>query len=334
MASNFRGNPAPKPYAFVPFASAQPDRQQPTLGQQKFGRTGQVSGRLDLELTVKTTTFVASGIVARGQDVGLRESVVKTAVLADQSLVIPGSSLKGVVRSVYEALTKSCVCKTKAKIPKSLKECSVKGNESKICPACRAFGAMSWQGLIQFTDAKGNTSVDTIGFMPSLYAPRPKSPAYTDRQGSLKGRKFYYQATTAVDKGKQGIPVQAAGVNYMFRGQVRVKNLSFAEFGALLLVLGQDPQHPLALKAGGGKPVGMGALGTKVAQFEQVTNWPSRYQSYDATGGNILTGANLEQFMQSAIAEAKKDLVQTQALQTLTQILRWPTTRTAPKGLY
>lgn len=323
-----------KPYAFVSFPSDQPDRQIPTLGQQKFGRQGQISGNLDLELTVKTTTFVASGIVARGKDVGLRDSVVKTAVLADRSLVIPGSSLKGVVRSVYEAITTSCICKTKANVPKTLKECQVKKDNQAICPACRVFGAMGWQGLIQFRDATGNTASNTICFMPSLYAPRPKSPAYKDDQGNLKGRKFYYQATAAVDKGKQGIPIQAAGLDYQFRTQVRLKNLDYAEFGALLIILGQDPKHPLALKAGGGKPVGMGALTTKVRAFEQVTHWADRYQSYEATGAKILSGQDLQPFMAGAIAEAKQQLVQASALEQLTEILRWPTTRTAPEGAY
>ncbi|OUL36095.1 hypothetical protein [Nostoc sp. 106C] len=50
---------------------------------------------------------------------------------------------------------------------------------------------------------------------------------------------------------------------------------------------------------------------------------------------NQLTGAKLEKFKQNAIKQAHETkLVQPEQLQQLTEILKYPTNRQAPEGMY
>lgn len=326
--------PAPKPYAMVSLPKQSPKRQKP-IGQDAF-KPKRLSGKISLRLTVKTTAFVASGVVAMGDDVPnlpQKRPLIKVAVTRDRSLIIPGSSFKGVVRSTYEAMTQSCLCKTKAKkdtIPSGYCECN---NKTKLCPACQVFGAMGWQGLISFQDAIACEMKPSIGFMPSLYAPRKHCQAYY-KNGQVAGRKFYYNADKSVDKGKQGIPVQQAGTDLTFATQLRFMNLTEAEFGTLAIALGQDRQYPLSLKVGGGKPVGMGTMLIEVTEVERSSNLRDRYLNYEPPASDRLSGDELQSFINKTTQTARQQLVLERQLQELAEILKWPANRTAPEGVY
>lgn len=325
----------PKPYELVSLSRQPPQRNKPA-GQDQF-KPDRLSGKINLRLTVKTAAFVASGIVAAGSDVSAQMRsvpLIKTSVQRAQQMVIPGSSLKGVVRSTYEAITASCLCKTKANrtaIPNGYSECQRVDN---LCSACQVFGAMGWQGVIHFADAIATETRPTVGFMPSLYAPRTHRQGYY-LNGQVAGRKFYYHTVRAVDKGQQrGIAVQQAGGEFIFTTQVRFMNLTQAELGTLLIVLGQDKQkNPIALKVGGGKPIGMGTMEVEVTEIFRLQNWRQRYSNYQSEP-EVLTGAKLQEFMQQAIQAAHRQIVQPQQLQELKTVLQWPTDREPPEGMY
>ncbi|MBD2182394.1 RAMP superfamily CRISPR-associated protein [Aerosakkonema funiforme] len=334
-------NPTPetnnqKPYQLISLPSQPPPRDKP-IGQDRF-KSDRISGTISLRLTVKTATFVASGVTAMGSDLsGNAKNIplIKTAVGRDRLLTIPGSSLKGVVRSAYEAITRSCLCKTKAEsnqIPNGYRECK---DNTKLCPACQVFGAMDWQGLIRFSDAILNNAQWSVGFMPSLYAPRKQRAGYYIN-GRIAGRKFYYHFVKSIDKGQQGIPVQQAGKELIFTTQVGLRNLSLAELGTLLIVLGQDSKNPIALKVGSGKPIGMGTMVVEVTEIQRIEKqkeWRDRYCNYN-TSPPSLTGNSLKEFIRKAIELASTQLVQSQQLQELRQVLQWPTTREPIDGVY
>jgi hypothetical protein len=334
--------PAPKPYAMVSLPKKSPKRHKP-IGQDAF-KPKRLSGTISLRLTVKTTAFVASGVVAMGDDVPnlpQKRPLIKVAVTRDRNLIIPGSSLKGVVRSTYEAMTQSCLCKTKAKketIPSGYRECD---NKNKLCPACQVFGAMNWQGLISFQDAIACEMKPSIGFMPSLYAPRQRCREYYKKERKndreyvkVAGRKFYYHADKSVDKGKQGIPVQQAGTDLTFATQLRFMNLTEAEFGTLAIALGQDQQYRLALKVGGGKPIGMGTMLVDVTEVERSSNLRDRYLNYEPPASDRLSGDELQSFINKTTQIARQQLVQERQLQELAEVLKFPANRTAPEGVY
>lgn len=334
-----------KPYQLISLPPQPPDKARPA-GQERF-RSDRITGKIHLRLTVKTTAFVASGVMAMGSDLSSTTKtipLIKTAVERDRSLLIPGSSLKGAIRSTYEAITRSCLCKVTKKyqshIPAGYSECTInrQRNQLNVCPACQIFGAMDWQGLVHFTDAQCEKSGFNTGFMPSLFRPRPDERKAYFKNGKVAGRKFYYHVIKAVDRGQQqGIPVQQAGKEYTFTTQVRFMNLSQVELGALLIVLGQDAENKIALKVGGGKPIGMGTMVAEVTEIQEIQTkqeWRDRYSSYNAEPA-ALTGNFLEEFIKKAIQSARtSQLVQSQQLQELKEVLKWPTEREAPEGVY
>ncbi len=335
----------PKPYQLISLPAESPKKSKPA-GQDRF-KNDRLSGFIGLRLTVKTSAFIASGVVAMGSDLSNTTRnipLIKTSLDRNQQLLIPGSSLKGVVRSTYEAITRSCLCKVtrryQEQVPSGYKECVInrQRNQVEVCAACQVFGAMDWQGLVHFTDAQCEKNGFSTGFMPSLYRPRPdERRAYFNQQGKVAGRKFYYHAVKSVDAGDRGIPVQQAGKEFTFITQLRFMNLTQAELGTLLIVLGQDKQNKMALKVGGGKPVGMGTMVVDVTEIDLIKSkeeWRDRYSNYDSQPPS-LTEKALEEFVQKIIKVAHSEkLVQDKQLQELKQVLQWPTDRQPPEGVY
>ena len=336
-------NPAetgePKPYELISFPKERPPKNPPAGHHQYLG--DRLHGTLFLTLKVQTTLHVSTGVVVMGSDIGSRVPLIKTMVQnIDQKLSIQGSSLKGCIRSAYEAITNSTLAvitsRYRDKIPQERLPCK---NKQELCPASQVFGALDWQGLIEFSDAKCQNTGFATGFMPSLYRPRPdQRRAYFDARGNVAGRKFYYHTIRAIDKGQdRGITVQQAAKEYTFKTQIQFKNLTAAELGTLLIVLGQDPKYPIALKVGGGKPIGMGTMTVEVTAAKVLQNkgdLRDRYSSYNPPESDSMTGTKLQLFMQKNIQAAHSSLVLATQLQQLAEVLKYPTDREPPTGMY
>lgn len=336
-------NPAetgePKPYELISFPKERPPINPPAGHHQYLG--DRLHGTLFLTLKVQTTLHVSTGVVVMGSDIGSRVPLIKTMVQnIDQKLSIQGSSLKGCIRSAYEAITNSTLAvitsRYRDKIPQERLPCK---NKQELCPASQVFGALDWQGLIEFSDAKCENTGFATGFMPSLYRPRPdQRRAYFDARGNVAGRKFYYHTIRAIDKGQdRGITVQQAAKEYTFKTQIQFKNLTPAELGTLLIVLGQDPNYAIALKVGGGKPIGMGTMTVEVTAARVLQNkgdLRDRYSSYNPPESDSMTGTKLQQFMQKNIQAGHSSLVQATQLQQLAEVLKYPTDREPPTGMY
>jgi len=324
-----------KPYELVSFPKERPNLQRP-VGHHKYF-SDRLHGTLYLKLKVQTSLHVSTGLVVMGSDIDSKVSLIKTMVQGvDQKLSIQGSSLKGCIRSVYEAITNSTLAvvtnRYKDKIPTERLLCEKK---EKLCPASRVFGALNWQGLLDFNDANCTSVGFSTGFMPSLYRPRPdENQAYFIR-GKVAGRKFYYNTNQAIDKGENsGIAVQQAGREYTFITQLHFKNLLPEELGTLFIALGQDPKYPIALKVGGGKPIGMGTMSVSIDKIAQPQSLKERYSSYQVSASDELTGNKLAQFKQKQIQAAYSGLIEKPQLEELAAILRYPSDRQPPTGMY
>ncbi|MBE9067530.1 CRISPR-associated protein [Leptolyngbya cf. ectocarpi LEGE 11479] len=324
-----------KPYELVPFPRQRPALKKP-VGHHRYIDDG-YHGTLHLTLKVKTALHVSTGITAMGSDVGSRVPLIKTMTRSqDKQLIIQGSSLKGCVRAIYEAITNSTLAvvsgRYRQKMPRDRLPCRKKDS---LCPASQVFGALDWQGLVHFTDATCASTKTVTGFMPSLYRPRPDERGAYFNRNEAAGRKFYYHATAAVDGGNRGTPVQQAGTEYSFKTDLQFLNLSKAQLGALLIALGQDTKHPMALKLGGGKPVGMGTIEVEVREIDVTQNVRDRYTSYTTPDANKLTGEAIQPFIVELTNAAKTSkLIEEPQLEALAEVLAWPTTRTAPEGMY
>ena len=150
--------PAPKPYEFVPFAAAV--RRTQGAGHERLDLDGRYSGRLIYRLEALTPVFVGAGSYALGEDAGFpAEPLVRPFHRVNGVPAIPGSSLKGVARSIVEAVSPSCVTVSRVRteqLPPGV-ELST-GRRSTCtpvnsCPACGIFGRMSQLGRVTFGDA-------------------------------------------------------------------------------------------------------------------------------------------------------------------------------------
>ena len=334
-----------KPYELITFPREKPPKNPP-IGHDKY-RGDRLHGTLFLTLKVQTSLHVSTGVSVMGSDIGSRVPLIKTMVQnIDQKLSIQGSSLKGCIRSTYEAITNSTlgVITNKKEYNDKYPEERLPSTQHKerLCPASQVFGASGnnwgWQGLIEFSDANCEKTGFATGFMPNLWSPRLARKAYFDERGKVAGRKFYYHTIRAIDKGQnRGITVQQAAKEYTFTTKLQFKNLKPEELGTLLIVLGQDPKYPIALKVGGGKPIGMGTMTVAVTAARVLQNkgdLVDRYSSYNPPESDRMNGTELQQFMQKNIQAAHSSLVQATQLQQLAEVLKYPTDREPPTGMY
>lgn len=320
---------SPKPYAFVSFPKTKPTLSKPIGHDQYHG--DRLHGVLYLTLQVQTALHVSTGITVLGSDVGSRLPLIKTMTTTlDRQLVLQGSSLKGCVRSAYESITNSTLA-----IGKAPSDRLPSPDKNKLCPASRVFGAMNWQGLVSFSDAICLASEASITMMPRLFPPRPKYEVYYDSPDkNLVGRKFYYTMTKAIEGGEKASPVQQAGRLYLFETMIHYKNLLPEELGILFLILGQDKKSPIALKVGGGKPIGMGTMTVEVTAIEQSQDVTQRYHQYKIDNAR-LTDRAMRDFIQNQIKSAHgSTLLEKEQWGQLSKILKYPGEHEPPVGDY
>jgi CRISPR/Cas system CSM-associated protein Csm3 (group 7 of RAMP superfamily) len=314
-----------KPYDFVPFPKRRPDRQK-GAGQDKLNPR-LLSGTLELTLHTLTPVHVGSGysdfIKAGDREylAALQASKpVREADAVRRRYLIPGSSIKGAVRSIVEAITRSCIRITQGRhrpyIPQGYGGCM---SVNDLCIACRLFGAQDYQGHVSFEDAVAPKGSLVLLGTPLLWTParggRGLPPRYL--QGNqARGRKFYRHASPP-----SGVDPRAcikSGAELPLR--IHFLNLSEAELGVLLTALGQHPDHRFPIKLGGGKPVGLGSV-------QIILNRVTLLQGVDAlkaTGrlgqARTLVGSDLNAFLQRC-ANAANALIDDDALGELEAIL-------------
>ena len=307
-----------KPYDFVPFPKERPYREK-GAGQDKLDAR-LLSGTLELTLRTLTPVHVGLGysdfVTAGNQEylAALQASKpVREADAVRRRYLIPGSSLKGAVRSIVEAITRSCIRITQGKhrpyIPQGYGGCM---SVDDLCIACRLFGAQDYQGHVSFEDAVAPKGSLVLLGTPLLWTParggRGLPPRYL--QGNqARGRKFYRHA-----RPPSGVDPRAcikSGAELPLR--IHFLNLSEAELGILLTALGQHPDHRFPIKLGGGKPVGLGSV-------QIILNRVTLLQGVDAlkaTGrlgqARTLVGSDLNAFRQRC-ANAANTLIDGDAL--------------------
>jgi hypothetical protein len=313
-----------KPYDFVPFPKERPDREK-GAGQDKLDAR-LLSGTLELTLRTLTPVHVGLGysdfVKAGNQEylAALQASKpVREADAVRRRYLIPGSSLKGAVRSIVEAITRSCVRVTHVKyqlIPDDNRPC---GREKGLCLACRLFGAQDYQGHVSFEDAVAPKGSLVLLGTPLLWTParggRGLPPRYL--QGNqARGRKFYAHARPP--SGADPRACIKSGAELPLR--IHFLNLSEAELGVLLTALGLHPDHPFPIKLGGGKPVGLGS----VQVIPQRINLLQGADALKATGrlgqSQTLVGDALDKFT-TRCAQAADKLIDDDALGELESIL-------------
>lgn len=205
------------PYNFDPLADKAPNRTKwQEVPKHHRLSADTYSGHLDLKFYTITPVFIPS---MRTSDVdqkkvpGRPDQHIRTFFRFHhngEKPTIPGTSIKGMVRSVFEALTNSCMAlyagnygrKNYGAATYKREECN---KEQGLCLACSVFGTtvedkLHMQGKILFSDAVGEARfLETGGWiLKELSAPKPERhlPFYaldgTAPSSGPRGRKFYY----------------------------------------------------------------------------------------------------------------------------------------------
>lgn len=288
------------PYDFVPFPPAEEVERTAPAGHD--GYTG-LRGRLECTLEALGPLMVLDAERRPGPDAARAGAFMRDA---GGRYVIPGTSLKGVVRSVFEVLVPSCVSvrsgATRRLVPQAFEACE---RVARLCPACRVFGAMErgrnarvHRGLVHIGQA---VAAETARVLPAvqlvpLQSPRPSHEAFYSPGGRPAGRKFYFhQATLSLAQSEneraRGVYVTplagradgAAGA--MFGFVVTFENLTERELAGLVAALvltdravpgGEQVRH----KVGYGKPAGLGSAEVRIVRAVVEPGGGARYRQF------------------------------------------------------
>ena len=283
MGQRSYGPRAPRPYEFVEIEPLAPgDRKSPKGHEQYHADT--VSGRLEATLIIATPLHVSSGRFKMRR--GKEPPLVKELTRINGQPCVPASTLKGVVRSVVEAITRSCLRITDAhkkwgkwqkyrvKYPAGTKGCTDADN---LCLACRMFGALGFEGHVRFDDAVLRDGSLAIARMPSLWEPAKKGAGPYLKGKYPTGRKFYQHGQTVT---QADTPVEVLMPESQLGFTVRFENLMPGELGVLLTALGLG-KIELVLKLGGGKPACYGSAIVSLNGLQVWENASALYADYD-----------------------------------------------------
>lgn len=234
--------------------------------------------------------------------------------------IIPGSSLKGLLRSVIETVGPGCWrlftgtygqgVDYRNMLPQSYRPCS---SRDSLCVACRLFGAFEGAtqvGKVSFSDAVCHDPIAHAPiFTPILENPKPRHSAwYLDQTGrQVAGRKYYFHfyppaaadlpdhlEYTSDRQSYRNSYIQPLGPGSRFSFTVSFSNLTTNELASLLYAIvleradwdhGRDLRH----KLGYGKPIGMGSV-EALPTYIRLIRPGQRY----ARDGNGTTGADGE----------------------------------------
>ncbi len=292
------------PYGFVRLVG-KPKRVQARPHHRFEG----LSGRLTCRLTAKTPLFVYNPQFARS--VGRGHEQASFPVYGGVA-VIPGSSLKGVIRTVAEAVEASCFVlfggpryrgsgitrrmQVQVELPEGYEHCT---RYQELCPACRLFGFLYrgevHMGKVSISDAtspQGKYTLMDFITLDVLSTPKPeaRTNAYVIRKGGrniVRGRKFYRHRLDGVltraggRKDRQNKTVQPVAPDSVFTFDVEYNDLREEELRLLLYALALEPG--LWHKVGLGKPIGMGSAHIEIVAWQRI----DRGVRYRALGGGM-----------------------------------------------
>lgn len=236
-----------KPYNFIPFL----ETKYPEIDAENCI----LKGKIDLEIKVLNAIHISEDSYDMDED----ETIYKKFYTIGDSYVVPGTSLKGMIRNLAEMVSNSCISATKDEqrfLPKGKeKSCGF----MQRCIICDIFGAMGKKSKIKFSDFihnKNSGTVDIIG-LPVLRTPNIKVSSIYLESGVFKGYKIYNHGIDSILK-KGEYNCECLMKNSTFKGSVLYEDLNVEELRLLCYSLGLagDFNH----KLGYGKPAYYGSI--------------------------------------------------------------------------
>lgn len=298
------------PYDFVPIDTRNPpDRHQPVWHNVLTTANTQTeklySGYLYLYIKTETPLFIRDGNSSSDPRV-LKEHIRNNA----GKQIIPGTSLKGLLRIVVETLCNGCLTVfhlpreyTRNPVPPGFAYCT---SNTSLCIACRLFGMMQagqrnaevFLGKVNIGDAE--VYEDSLYFYDPIYTavldtPKPRHTAfYLDPQGrNIAGRKFYFHHDSEPSTENRLLPIRDTGkyrnqyirpldTGTEFSARLDFTNLEADEFAALMLAIAL--QWDMRHKVGYGKPIGLGSVRIDATELHLV-DFATRYTTSQVNRG-------------------------------------------------
>ena len=242
------------PYNFIPLPEGEPNRRPLVPHDCFIGYTGK------FQITLKTLSPI---IVCSGKD---QSRPLQGIRHGEERYFIPGTTLKGMLRSIYEIIAGGCLRLTMQSNFRTTAERKYGGCERKdyLCPSCRVFGMLHksevYKGNVSPGDLMGPVAQGIRGetkFDVTVGRPKPEHEAFYRMEGKLRGRKGYYHHEEPVQGSLLTKSVYPLPVETIFQGKVSFKNLTLKEVTILYysLIL----EEGLAHKIGFGKAAGLGS---------------------------------------------------------------------------
>lgn len=236
------------------------------LGNIKpFNEKGSLSGKLHLNIKTLTPIFINSGYEDHDGDL-LYRCFQKYC----GKPVIPGSTLKGVLRTISQAVSYSCVDVSR-NIERDL---PFRNNYDCSCIVCKTYGKMGEKGCVSFGDFPLKEGATEILKTPVLMSPHVEKREIYYMNGKLRGIKFYRHGDYRKVENAR-IPVEAVMPGSVFEGEITFQDMHEKQLMLLCYSLGLDGSF--ALKIGGNKPGYFGSCEVQVieAYFRDSTQFNS-----------------------------------------------------------
>ncbi len=338
------------PYDFVPLDVQHPPERSTPIWHNvlKPDRGKLYSGHLYMYIRAETPIFIPNDGLSMQDPDKAGEHIYD----GHGNYIIPGSSIKGMLRTVVETLCRGCLTVINSRdVPTDFLPCE---NNTSLCIACRLFGMMPRQRNAQVFLGKVNIG-DALAFdrnptyHPSIYtaileAPKPRHTAfYRNAAGLIAGRKFYFHhkqlltekelLPTRDNDGYRNQYIRPLAIGTDFSARIDFINLLADEFAALLFAI--LPRSDIRHKIGYGKPLGLGSVQLNVTNL-QLVDYTNRYKQFHTEGGiSSYKGQALYDLLDEQMVSIDPQINDTwntfkslTSLNELHRIWRWPPNHT------
>jgi CRISPR/Cas system CSM-associated protein Csm3 (group 7 of RAMP superfamily) len=346
------------PYDFVPIdIEHSPERRKPVwhnvLAPNGAHPDKLYSGYLYLYIKAETPLFIHDATSSM-QDPDYPGQHLRNGW---DEYIIPGTSIKGLLRTVVETLCNGCMTVfrmpqeyTYNPLPNKFSYCQ---QNTSLCITCRLFGMMQagqrnaevFLGKVNIGDARtyeNNPEFYGPIFTAVLDAPKPRHRAfYLDEQGRyIAGRKFYFHHAGELRTEKSLISIRNTGkyrnqhieplnIGTDFDTRIDFTNLEADEFAALLLAIMLQPD--MRHKVGYGKPIGLGSVQLTITALKLV-DYSERYKNFHSGRGiAYYEGDSLTELLNKQMAPLDEQIKAAWqrfsallGLQQLHRIWQWP----------
>jgi len=327
-----------------------PERHKPVWHHQLVKQgTPLYSGSLEVDIYAETPLFIHD---PRSAEAHAREAALSMKNALGE-YIIPGSSLKGMLRSIVETLSNSCLTlfhgeykgehgeriNYTSRVPDDFQHCT---SNAHLCLTCRTFGMLKGKqvflGKVNIGDARVYPE-QAITYEPMytavLVEPKPRHEAFylDEAKRYIAGRKFYFHHSPDLEPLSERGPrvmggkpanrhIQPLDRDSRFSFRIDFTSLEPDEFGALIqaIILEEGMRH----KIGYGKPLGLGSIELRPTRLT-LLDYAARYARAGARRAKeVLEGNEMwdelykhaDSFIQDAMSET--------AMEDLRRIWRWP----------